>query len=92
MQSIFPYNGVLIILRGLLWGNVLGIALCFAQHQFGLIRLPKESYYIEQVPIDFDVLSVLGLNLGTLILCTITLTLPALLVSKITPVKAIRFN
>ena len=73
-------------------GNVLGIGLALLQHQFGFLKLPKESYYIETVPIHFDPWVVVALNLGTLALCTLVLFLPSLMVQTISPVKAIRLD
>ena len=92
IQKIFVFNGAFIITRGLLWGNVLGIGLALLQHQFGFLKLPKESYYIETVPIHFDPWVVVALNLGTLALCTLVLFLPSLMVQTISPVKAIRLD
>lgn len=92
IQKIFVYNGAFIVTRGLLWGNVLGIGLALLQDKFGFLKLPKESYYIETVPIHFDLGVVLLLNAGTLALCTLVLFLPSLMVRSISPVKAIRLD
>lgn len=92
IQTIFVYNGAFIIARGLLWGNVLGIGLALLQYNFGLVKLPAESYYLDTVPIFFDIPLVLLLNAGTLLLCTLVLFLPSLLVQNISPVQAIRLD
>jgi len=92
VQLIFIINGAFIILRGLLIGNLVGITLCLLQSEFGLVKLPKETYYIAEVPISFDLINLCLLNLFTLVVCILVLFLPSLLVNRITPVKAIRFN
>jgi len=92
IRKVFLYNATYLISIGLLWGNIIGVSLCMLQKYFGIITLPKESYYISVVPINFDWLTLLLLNIGTLLLCTLMLIIPSYVVTKITPVKAIRFN
>lgn len=92
IRKIFLYNGGYLIVKGLFYGNLFGLLLCFLQHKFHLVSLNKESYYIEYVPIKTELLSVLMINGSTFILCLIMLILPSYIVAKITPVKAIRFN
>lgn len=92
VQKIFLFNAAYIIGRGLLFGNILGIGLCLMQKQFGIIHLPEESYYLKVAPINFDFIYILLLNTGTLILCTLVMIIPTILVSRISPVRAIRFS
>lgn len=92
VRKIFLYNAAYLIFVGLLIGNVLGLSLCWLQDEYGLLKLPVESYYISTVPIRLDLFTVLSLNLGTLILCTLIMVLPTYVVTKISPVKAIRFD
>lgn len=92
IQKIFLYNAAYIIGKGLVWGNAIGILLCYIQLQFGVFTLPKETYYVSVVPIKIDVIQVVILNSITLISCLVMLILPSFVVSKITPVKAIRFS
>ena len=92
IRKIFLYNGGYLIAKGLFYGNVFGLLLCFLQYKFHVISLPKESYYIEYVPIKTELLSVLMINASTFTLCLVMLILPSFIVAKITPVKAIRFN
>jgi lipoprotein-releasing system permease protein len=60
--------------------------------QFGFIKLPEESYYVSEVPIELDIASILILNVGTLSVCFVMLILPSYVITKISPVKAIRFD
>lgn len=92
IQKIFLYNGIYLILKGLFWGNIFGIALCLIQKQFGIFTLPKETYYVSVIPIKIDYLFFGLINLGTMICCILMLILPSFVVSKITPIKAIRFR
>jgi len=92
IRRIFLLNASNIIVRGMLWGNIIGIGLCFLQQQFGLIKLPEESYYVSVAPVQLDWVWILMLNLGTFLVSIIFLIIPSLFVSSIRPIKAIRFN
>jgi lipoprotein-releasing system permease protein len=92
IQKIFLYNAAYLIGVGLLWGNIIGIGLLMAQKYFGFIKLDPETYYVNQVPVYLSVEHVLLINMGTLILCFTMLILPSFIVSKISPVKAIKFD
>lgn len=92
VMRIFLLHASRLILIGMLVGNVLGLGLCALQYYTGLAKLPVDSYYLESVPIQVITWQVLALNLATFILCQLALVLPALIVSRISPVKAIRFS
>lgn len=92
IRKIFVINGVVIIATGLLIGNFLGISICMIQDATHFFKLPPDSYYISYAPVKIDWVWILLLNAFTLAICTIFLMLPAILVTKISPVKAIRFN
>jgi len=92
IQKVFLYNAFYLIIRGLFFGNILGIGIALLQQHFGLIQLDPKQYYVSVVPIDLDVLHILLLNISTIVVCFLMLILPSFIVSKITPVKAIRFS
>lgn len=92
IQKIFLYNATYLISLGLLWGNIIGIGLLMTQKYFGFITLDPETYYVNRVPVYLSVEHILLINTGTLILCFIMLILPSFIVSKISPVKAIKFD
>ncbi|MEP7128302.1 MAG: FtsX-like permease family protein [Chitinophagales bacterium] len=92
IRKIFLYQAAYIAGLGLLLGNVFGIGICLAQKYFEIIKLPEESYYVSVAPVLIDPLYILSINAGTLLVCLITLIIPSYLVSRITPVKAIRFK
>lgn len=91
IRKVFLYNASYLILKGLMWGNIIGLTILFLQHQFGFITLDPENYYVSEVPIHLDVLSLVLLNLGTLVLCFLMLILPSIVITKIQPSKSIRF-
>jgi lipoprotein-releasing system permease protein len=92
IQKIFLYNAAYLIGIGLFWGNLIGLGLLFLQKKFGIITLNPENYYVTQAPVHLNLYHILLLNLGTLLLCMIMLLIPSYIVSKISPVKAIKFN
>ena len=92
IRKIFLYNAIYIIGKGLLWGNIFAITLCMLQQHFGIIGLNQESYYVSVVPINLSLLHILILNASTLIICTLMLIIPSYIVTKISPVKSIRFS
>ncbi len=92
IRKIFLYNAAYLILKGIFWGNVIGIGLCLLQQQFGLMKLPTETYYISEVPINLNLWYILLLNIGTLLLCTLAMIIPSYIITRISPVKAIKFN
>ncbi len=90
--KIFVMNGAFLIAKGLFFGNIIGLALLYIQHYFKIIPLDPKLYYVDSVPVDFNLSNILLLNAGTLIISTLVLVLPALLASKINPVKTINFK
>tara|TARA_R110002049_G_scaffold17731_1_gene68445 strand:+ start:16975 stop:18216 length:1242 start_codon:yes stop_codon:yes gene_type:complete len=93
VRKIFLYNAAYLIGIGLLWGNAIAISIIWIQHEFRLFKFPNpQEYYIEYIPVHIDFYSVLLLNIGVLLLCLLMLLLPSYIVTKITPVKAIKFE
>ena len=92
IQKIFLLNAAYLIGLGLLLGNVLGLGLGFFQQQTHFFKLDQASYYMTFVPVEFNLGDILMLNIGTLVICLLVLIVPSMLVSKISPVKAIRFK
>ncbi len=92
IRKLFLYNAAYIIGSGLLIGNILGIGLCLLQQQFGIITLPEDLYYVAVAPVKLEFLTILLLNIGTLLITILVLIIPSWLVSKVDPVKAIRFK
>lgn len=90
--KIFLYNATYIILRGLLFGNVLALGIAFVQAKFNIFTLPQESYFLTSVPIEISAIQIIMVNLVTIIICLAALLIPARSISKISPIKSIRFD
>ncbi len=92
VRRIFLYQSGYLALRGLLWGNIIGLVLCLVQHQFQVISLDPASYYLDTVPINFNLLHIIALNAGTVAVTFLFLLLPSMIISRISPERTIRFN
>lgn len=92
VMKIFLYNAAYLVGFGLLLGNILGLGLAFLQQYTHIFKLDQASYYLSYVPIEIHFVDVLILNLATMIICVLVLILPSMLVSRISPLKAIRFK
>ena len=92
LQKIFLYNAFYLVSVGLILGNLLGFGLGYFQTVTHLFKLDPASYYMSFVPVQFNWLDAVLLNLGTLVICFLVLIVPSTLVTKISPVKAIRFK
>ena len=91
VRRVFLYSAIHLILKGLFWGNCIALGFAFLQQQFSIISLDPSIYYMNTVPINFDFTAILLLNLGTIVVCYLILIIPSVIITKITPVKAIRF-
>lgn len=92
IRYVFIWNGIRLILKGLLWGNIVGIGIGMIQYYFKIIPLDAANYYMTHVPIEFDLITIAGLNILVLSLIGLTLFIPVAIVSRIQPVRAIRFD
>lgn len=92
IRKVFLYNASYLIGLGLLWGNLIGLGLLFAQKYFKLFPLNPDTYYVSEAPVYMSWDYILVLNLGTFITCLLMLLIPSVIISKISPVKAIRFD
>lgn len=92
VRKVFIYNALYLISRGLLYGNSIALLLLFIQKQFGIIKLNPESYYVSVAPVVINPLHIVLLNLGTVIICGLVLLIPSYIITKITPIRALRFE
>ncbi|MFD0762507.1 ABC transporter permease [Lutibacter aestuarii] len=92
IRKVFLYNAGYLILKGLFWGNIIGLFLLFAQKYGGFITLDPNTYYVTTVPIYINLKYLVALNLGTLVLCLSMLIIPSIIISKINPAKSIKFE
>jgi len=92
IRNLFLYYSAMLIVKGIIWGNIIGIGLLSIQYYFGFIKLDPDSYYVDTVPVEFSGWYFLLLNIATIIVTVAMLIIPSMIVSRITPAKAIRFN
>ena len=92
VRRIFFWNGMKILGRGLLLGNLIGLGIGFLQDQFKLLPLDAASYYMSYVPIDWNWAVFFWLNVGIALLTALVLWIPVLVISKVDPIKSIRFD
>lgn len=92
IRKIFLYESIFLIGKGMLWGNLIGLLVCFIQYQFKLIPLDPVSYYTTTVPITFNWLYIILLNAGTLVTSVLMLIGPSYLITKISPAAIMRYE
>nr|WP_255534569.1 FtsX-like permease family protein [Chryseolinea lacunae] len=92
IRFVFLYNGINLLVKGLLLGNALALGLCFLQDQTKIIKLNAHDYYMSFVPIAWHWEVIAMLNLLTFLVVTIVLLIPTIVIARINPIKAIRFD
>lgn len=92
VRKIFFHVSLQLLIKGLFFGNLIGIGFCLLQSYFKFATLNPETYYLDAVPINFSIIHILLINVGTIITCLLMMFLPTLILNKITPMKAIRFS
>lgn len=92
VRNIFLRQSAYSIGKGLLLGNILGLGFCYIQQLTGFIKLDQTTYYVQEVPIDINWIYIVALNTGTFLFCMLALIIPSLLISRINPINALRFD
>ncbi|NQZ45593.1 MAG: ABC transporter permease [Flavobacteriaceae bacterium] len=93
IRKVFLYNAGYLICVGLFWGNLIGLGLLALQERFRFLKFPNpEEYYIDYIPVHIELWHILALNVGVLVLCLLMLLVPSYAISKISPVKAMKFE
>jgi len=92
VRKIFLYHSFFLIGKGMLWGNVIGLSLCAIQYFTGVVPLDPEAYYVATVPVTFNWLYIIILNVGTLAASLLMMIGPSYLITKIEPAKIIRYE
>lgn len=92
VRKIFLYNAFYLISKGLFWGNLIGVGMLLIQQNFGVIKLNPENYYVNEAPVFIDFGYIFLLNMGTILICLLILLIPSYIITKISPIKAIRFD
>ena len=81
-----------LVTKGLLWGNAIAFSLLFIQYKFQIIKLDEATYYMSTIPVSFNFNDFIFLNISTLLVCLLMMILPTIVITKISAVKAIRFQ
>lgn len=92
IRKVFLYFSVMLILKALIWGNLIGVGICLIQHYTHVLKLDPASYYLEYVPVNLTITNLILLNLGTIIITMLMLLLPSYFITKVSPEKTIRFD
>ncbi|AZA77491.1 ABC transporter permease [Chryseobacterium sp. G0186] len=92
IRATFINYTLIIMIPGLLYGNAVGLGLILIQKFFGVIKLNPENYYVSTVPVDLNPIAIISISLGILVISALALIIPSYLISKISPVKAIKYN
>ena len=92
LRLVFLHFGIMLIGRGMVLGNILGIGLALLQQHFGIVHLDPETYYVDAVPIQISWLYMLGINVATLLISILVLIVPTYLVARIEPARVMRFE
>ncbi|WP_299707199.1 FtsX-like permease family protein [uncultured Pontibacter sp.] len=92
IRQIFYFRGLSLTLKGMLWGNIIGLGFCVIQYYFQVIPLDPENYYMDTVPISWNFGIIIALNVITLVMTMLAILIPAAMVARIKPVRAIKFD
>lgn len=92
IRKVFLYNASYLVGLGLLWGNIIGLGLLFAQKYFKLFPLNPDTYYVTEAPVYMSLDYILLLNVGTFVICLLMLLVPSIIITKVSPIKAMRFD
>ena len=92
VKKIFLYHTLLLVGKGMAWGNIIALTLTIVQKRFAILKLDPEMYYVDSVPIELSFLNILLVNIGTIIISYLVLRLSTHIITRIAPIKAIRFE
>ena len=92
LRLIFLTNGLYLISIGLLLGNFIGIGLILFQKYTGFLKLDPQTYYVSEVPLDFNILSIIILNFSVLFFCSIMLIIPSFIITRISPTDSLKIK
>lgn len=92
VRKVFLWQAVYLVLKGMIWGNIVGLLLCVIQYYTHVIPLDPSAYYVSYVPIYFDWLWWVVLNLGTLMVSFLILLGPSHIITNISPAKVMHYE
>ena len=92
VRQIFMIESAFLVLKGLFWGNFIGIGICLVQKYSAIIKLNAATYYIDHVPINLSLGHLVLLNAGTIFITLLMLIIPSFIISKFSPAETIRYS
>ncbi len=92
IQGIFVWKMGLLMISGIVIGNILGLGALFLQYKFQFMKLDPENYFLDVVPVAWVWSRFILINVSALIICTLTMFIPTMIITRISPSKAIRFQ
>ncbi len=92
IQKVFLYISSFLILKGMLWGNIIALAICILQKCFGIIKLDPATYYVSEMPVDLNPLYIILINIGALVISLAMMIGPSYLIARISPAKSIKYE
>ena len=92
IRKIFMINGFYLIMKGIIWGNIISLSLMIIQKRFSLIRLDPMIYYSDHVPVEIDPIKILLINLVVIVISMLMLLIPSRTISKIKPNSSFKLS
>ena len=92
IRHTFMWFAAFIIGKGMLIGNIVGLGLISLQQFTGLVKLNPQTYYVNTVPVEYNIPLFIILNVATLLICLFVLIAPSYLISHIHPAKSMRYE
>lgn len=92
IRKTFLYISGFLVLKGMIWGNAIALTIIGLQKLFGIIRLDPNTYYVSEMPVTFNIIYIILLNVITLLISVLMMVGPSYLIAKISPAKSIRFE
>ena len=92
IRKVFLYHGAIITISGIIFGNIMGLLICWLQQRYGFITLPEDAYFISKAVVKLEWWHVLLVNAGTFLICFLVLIIPTIIIRNIQPAKAIQFR
>jgi len=92
LRQVFIYASLYILILALFFGNMIGLGLGWLQKTTHFLKLDETNYYLSSVPIEFDLMSILAINIGAIIITALVMILPTFLVTRISPIDILRFD
>ena len=92
IRTIFMINGFFMIMKGIIWGNIISLSLMIIQKRFSLVRLDPMTYYSDHVPVEIDPIKILLINLVVIVISMLMLLIPSRTISKIKPNSSFKLS